>query len=309
MRRAEIIKDVEGTIYFDIPQGRPSAYTVSITKPSGTAMPTAVDGATATLDSVNTTVSAYSSSTPRQITLTSVANIVIGREYLITNAVGESAFVEIKSIDTSGKIVYLFGDMPLDADLAASDTFVSTRIGYTVVVANTATADLNYVVTWNYTVGSTDYQRTDTFDVVRNIPYRVATSEGFRRYNSDLADRFEAAATDGQDWDERLESAFDIVLFDIEQRGKGSRANALIDMKSLEYATYERVLLTLADAGYAPPNMANTGIDFKNDKRADYNLRLSQALQHIRWLDADEDLKVDSGSEENVNRGFSRIVR
>lgn len=306
MRKQHLLEDTAGTVYYDIPQGRPSAYTVTIKDRDNANLPNAaVSGATATLDAVNTTVTAWSADTPAQVTLTAITNIARNRTYLLTNAIGETAMLKVKGIDSSGKIVYFYEDCPIT--LAASDAFQGTRISYVVTALNAAESKLNYRCQWMYTVSSVAYQVQQSFDIVKVIPYNPATSDGLRQYAPALAKQFELSATrNSGDWTERLATSFEKVLFDMEQRG--DYAKAIIDWGQWDYAVYERLLLQLAKEDYIPNNYDGIPSEWVGLRQTEYSNVFQQTTQSISWYDDDADFVVD-GDEEEERRSWTCRVR
>ncbi len=310
MRKQQLIKDVAGTVFWDCPEGRPSAATVTIVDKAGAALPTPVSGATATIDAVNTTVATWSASTPRQATLTAITGVVVGRAYLVTTAIGEKCLMRVKGLVVSTKTVYFYHDPP--ADLTAGDTFVGTRISIAVVIANTATAAMNFRCSWSYTVSSVAYKHDSLFDVWRVLPVNVATEAGLRRHAPDLTDRWHISAlSEGSTWADRLEQAFESVLWDIEQDGavlKCPLANALIDQQQLERCVYERLLSDMANSGFAPPGSSWTGDEWSKKRFAIYMSTLRKLESSITWVD-DTGNAQSSTSTENASSFGHRLAR
>lgn len=294
MRKQQLLVDTAGIVYFDCPEGRPSAATVTIKTSGGSALPTAVSAASATIDSVNTTIATWSDSTPQQCTVASATGITVGRQYLITTATGQKCFVKVRHVVSGTKTVYFEQDAPFD--LAAADTFVGTRISYAIIAANTATADLNYRCTWVYTVSSVSYTRNSLFDVVRVLPYNTATSDGFRAYAPDLTEEFELSAASDGDWTRRLTAAYDKVLFDLDQRG--TWPNLLLDMQQLEYCVYERALYELAET-HIPSAFNGFPQDWLKVRAKRYDDTMAQLLQAPSWYDENDDQIEDAGDTSN----------
>lgn len=304
MRKLQLLKGVAGSIWFDAPEGRASAATVSIVAADGTALPTPVVAAAATVDAVTTTIASWSASTPAQATLAAITNIVIGRSYLITNHLGESAPVTVKGVDTAGKVVYFWHPLPFPI-VGAACPFVGTRLSFAVVAANTATAKLNFVATWAYTVGSA-YRRETLYDVCRMVPYMQATHAGLKKYAQGLVSAWEISATPQGSWLPWLEEAWEEILTEIE--AKGNRANAMMDMGQMERVTYERVLLALAERTFLPVAYADQPDTWIKLRRDRYAAAMQTLLQCATVYDEDEDGVVET-DETLADRWSVRLAR
>jgi hypothetical protein len=310
VRKQQLTKGVAGSVFWDCPEGRPSSGTVTIVDKAGTALPVPISGATATVDSVNTTVSAWSASTPRQATLASITGVVVGRSYMITTAIGEKMLMRIKGLVVSTKVVYFFHDPP--SDLAAGNVFVGVRISIAVVALNTATAAQNFRASWTYTVSSVVYYHDCLFDVWRVLPVNVATEAGLRRHAPDLTDRWHISALgEGTTWADRIDQAYESVLWDIEQRGPALKcplANAMIDQQQLERAVYERVISDMSSAGFAPSGSSWTGDEWSKKRYAIYMATMRALESSITWVDDTGNAQSATSTEAASNFGH-RLMR
>jgi len=164
------------TLYHDAPSF-PSAASVSVFEADygddGTAE-SAITGSV-TLPTVNTTVSATSGdgeTNPKLVTLTSVAGIVRGLRYLLTNTTGETEWGEVLEIGTTDVTLR----SALKNSYAVGATFQGTRMS--AVVATDWVSDVDAISTnqaphpryrarWAYTAGGVPVVRPVYFDVWR----------------------------------------------------------------------------------------------------------------------------------------------
>ncbi len=174
----DILFGVTGqSLVFDAPEGRATGTpVVSVFENAAgddTTAETATTGSAAVETNPNTTLDASAAALQQTIPLTATTGITRGRRYLVTNATGESEWVEVKQIASADSVVVR---VPLQNAYASADTFVSTRI--TIGVDSTWVADRNnisgeidpnprYRVRWQYVVSSVTYVRYTYFDIVR----------------------------------------------------------------------------------------------------------------------------------------------
>jgi len=295
MRKLRLVVDRAGTVYLDCPQGRPSAAvgvapTVTIKTPANADLPTAVSGASATLGVVDTTLSAWSASAPRDLVLTSDTGVVVGEVYLVTDAAGRRTRVHVVGLNAATNTAYL-ADRP-EFDLAAGATFQSTRISYSLPAAQVATRALNYRVEWTYTVGGIAYLVYTLYDVVRHDIINPASVQGIRDYRPELASAWEDLLGQDRGYTRRIDDAFWRLVDEIESRSEKPWCHAVIDWLQCEYAVYERVLLDLAEGGFIPAAFdATSWLDMR---RREYVAARDRWIGAIRWLDEDDDLVVDA---------------
>lgn len=128
-----------------------------------------------TIDAVDTTMDAtsgFNQDDPRLVGLTTVANIVKGRLYLLTSTLGMTEWGLVEDILVGGVILR----HPLQNEYLATSTFEGTRITIDVdptwvaAIAN-ITGDLSpeprYRVRWEYDAGGESVVRATNFDLVR----------------------------------------------------------------------------------------------------------------------------------------------
>ncbi len=179
----DILYGVTGqSLYFDCPEGRPSAVTsstvyVNTTGDNGTTE-SALTGSAAVETSPNTTFDQLSGQSSangdyRYCYLTATTGIVRGRNYLATNATGEQEWVEAQSIASAD---YIIAREPLANSYTSADTFVSTRVTHAVDstwVADSSNIsgdiDPNAKYRWRlvYVVSSVTYVHDLYFDLLR----------------------------------------------------------------------------------------------------------------------------------------------
>lgn len=156
----EIVFDVTGQeLVFDAPS-RPASVTSVDVLPWDSGDDDTAESATtgtASIDSVNTTfdaASGVSQDNPRICNLTATTGIVLRRQYLATNALGETEWVEVGGITSATSVI---SNVNLMNDYASTDTFVGTRISIDVDstwiadennVINTASPNPSYRVRW-----------------------------------------------------------------------------------------------------------------------------------------------------------------
>ncbi len=191
----DLLYNVTGqTVYFDCPEGRPSAVASMTLYKSGTGD----DGtAEAALDTPavetnpNTTFdgnSGYGQSDPTLCALSSVTGITVGRRYLATNALGETDWIEAQGVTTGASIN---AKDPLKNAYVSGDAFESTRITAAVLDAwiqdNTnLTDDLDpnpgYRLRVQYTVSSVVYVHQAGVNVVRYVGTHTVTAADMRSF-------------------------------------------------------------------------------------------------------------------------------
>lgn len=166
-------------VYFDAPEGRPSAVTsasVFAWNASDDSTAESAIGA-GSVEAGSTTLdddAGPSETDPNNIPLTATADFSVGRAYLVTGAAGLKELVELESI-VSG--VSARAKHPLHNNYANGATFQNTRIKATVDstwiadTTNLNTDDVGanpmYRVRWVYVVAGVSYVADTYFNVVR----------------------------------------------------------------------------------------------------------------------------------------------
>ena len=299
LRKQRIVYGKSGTVYFDVPEGRASAATVTVKNNKGNDLPdSAVEDENATIDSVSTTVAAgWSASTPRTIPLTSVANVAVGRDYLITTGEGREEWVSVVGIDTDAKTITVLSTPGFS--LTAADTFVGTRLTYIITAANAETRAHNYRCLWTYTVGGEVFTGENLFDIVRTVPKSPATNTGLRKYSPELMSQWEQLLDDNYDLQDRIDDAFDRVMIDLESRSPSNNgwADAIVQWSQCERTVYEHVLLEMALAGYSPPAYSEQIGEWVDRREIEYKRAVEEWTGKIIWYDAGDDRRQGVGEE------------
>lgn len=174
-----LFEDTTRALVHDAREGRPTSVTSVRVYEDIAADTSTAESATsgsASIESVSTTVdvaSGASQADPTKIFLTSTANIAVNRQYLITNAVGQSEWVEIEAIAAGD---YVLVRNTLLNDYPVASTFVSTRMS--ISLASAWVSDIGNVssplsprprwrAVFEYVVGGVTYRAVVLFDVTR----------------------------------------------------------------------------------------------------------------------------------------------
>jgi len=173
------------TLYFDAPEGRPSAVTaISVIENAADDDDTAESAlsTTATETNPNTTVDANSGlgqADPRVLNVAATTGVTVGRRYLVTGAAGQSEWIDVVAVASA---VSVTARHPLRNAYVSGDTFESTRIAATFLSAWTSDTDnLSYSLDPNprdravfkYTASGEARSAYVYFDLVR---WRVSTN-------------------------------------------------------------------------------------------------------------------------------------
>jgi len=167
-------------IYFDCPQGRPSAVTSVTVWDEGddddaSAAQTAVGAPS--IESTSLTFNADSGADetdPKLLNLSAVTGLARGRQYLATATTGETEWIEIARLDSTSTNAY--GRTALLNNYASGDTLVSTRVSATIDstwvaddtnLSNPLSPRPRYRAVWVYTVAGIVFRGATFFDLVR----------------------------------------------------------------------------------------------------------------------------------------------
>lgn len=182
---SEIVFGLTGqTFVYDPPEmGRPSSPSVTVyltTSDDDGSTETATTGA-ASVDSVNTTLSASASAGDKTITVTSGTSITKGRRYLLTAADGDTAWVDVRAV--SGTSVILRNQ--LNGDFASGSTFQGCRLSIAVDstwvndksnITDASAGHPGYRVRWVYTVLGSEAVGVSFYDLVRYPSKNIVTA-------------------------------------------------------------------------------------------------------------------------------------
>lgn len=153
--------------------GVPSSATVRVAT-AFTAMPTADDNAT--VDSVNTTVTAAADEGATSITIAS-ATVVAGVKYLVADA-GKPPLVVESAHSATGTTLYLKDPLPFA--LTTSATVKGIRITHALTSGETSLEGPGIAV-WTATVAGVEFSWTESFRVVRRVPRIPLTVDDLTR--------------------------------------------------------------------------------------------------------------------------------
>ncbi len=300
--RVQFPLGVGGTLEYEPPEeDRPSAATVALYSPAGTAL----TAPAVTIDPVNTTLSASASAGATQVTLTSGTGVVARRRYAIIGADGEREFVRVKAIASS--VVTLME--PLVHAHASGAVFAGNRLTAPVSTTDAATLDEGYEARWTYTIDSVVRRPIVRFDVVRTVwPRPLVSTAAFRRYAPALLSReLEGDGEDGLDFATALDQGHERVLRDIRNAARDpSRFRSPADF---EAAVCEAALLHLATNGGAiPANWSSDPGGYVSLRRLEYDQVYNACLGVAKEYDEDEDGVTNDG-EQDVKPKTRRWVR
>lgn len=258
----DVVLAVGGSIYLDVPEGRPSSVTsVAVHEQDQDDSSTALSATTgsAAVDSVETTLdgsAGASQANAKSIPLTATTSVVVGRQYLVTNAAGQSEWVEVVAISSG---VSVTSRHPLQNDYASGATFVGTRIS--IALDSTWVSDVHnlspvaqgapyYRVIWTYVVGGVSYVRNTYFDVVRMAGAHNVTPVDMARRFPNWLDRlhYDQDADSGQAF---IDDAYEELKLEFQKAGLEDAAardqdviDRLVMYKARQMAAAETAIVT-----------------------------------------------------------------
>ncbi len=220
MDRQDFTQDITAPLYFYPQQGRASATpSVEIKDQAGTTV--TVDSDTnVTLDPVNTTLTAAAAPGDQTMTLTSVADIDIGVEYLVTNILGQKERVHVTGVDSSGLVVHLRDDIEHVYTGSGSDTFVGTRFYRDLQADEVDDLVELYRGRATYTVDGQEYVLEVDFDVVLTPLPNLLTAALLKSKRISIAAQ-EHPETRGSCYDDLRGAAWDVVRKKIRELNTG----------------------------------------------------------------------------------------
>lgn len=309
---ASLIYNVTGQVVDFVPpfedvmaNGAPAAATYSVWGGTQSNDESAKFSGTATLDSVSTTVNAasgYSQTNKRRVFLASIAGIVVGRNYLLTNTLGQR--VVVSPIEIQATYVVLGYDLAYD--FASSSTFIGLRHYFTVDA--TFIQDLSniniygqlprlgmqhvssggrveappYRVRWSFTAGGVSFQRWTYFDVVRQQSSHSVMPRDLQAWFPDMVME-EWESQKGELFRRQIEAAWSMVQNDI--RMAGYDPDAIRDGALLDQVVRCAALMVISDAGVSPTG--RNPDQWAAERRNDYKLTFQRAIGSglAVWLD------------------------
>lgn len=270
---------------------------------------------TATLDSVNLTVSAasgYSQSAANRakINLSSTTGLVVGREYLLSNAAGQREVIAIRELGTG----YAIAEQDLSFDYALADTLKGIRQSFVVapsfvqdvsninifgVTARLRPAGHNirseaeqappYRVRWSYTSNSLPRITWTYFDLARQAAKSKLSIQDLRQHFPDISNE-EWRGQRGSGFLPQIEAGWDKLLFDV--RASGYDADGLREGPMLDQLHLRATLAVIAEAGITPPGRDPN--QWAMEKRMDYSRMFERAIGSAlnMWIDQGTDGSV-----------------
>lgn len=287
--RQQLQVDVGGTVRFTPPtMDRPSSPTVSIVDVGGTEL----EAPAASVDSVNTTLSAEAAAAAESITLTSVTGLVARRHYVLAGADGEREWVRVRSINSATKVVTLYE--PLVSDYPVGAAFYGTELSAPVAAESAATLAEGYEARWTYTAGGEEHTGTTRWDVVHTAwPAQITTTQALRSYAGQLVGR-DLQRPGNADFEDVLDHAFERVLEDIRARGRDPSRFRSID--AWQRVVHEAALLHLAEqADVLPASYRDQPTEWLRLRRERYDEVMSVTLSAAKDYDADQSGTVSAG--------------
>lgn len=171
------VQTLGGTVDVQL-QIRPDAApapTVSVFGPGGTVY---VDAQAATVDAVNTTLTAAPARGDRTVAVTSATGITVGREYLVGNGVlSPREPVRVRGVST---LTVTLSRPLMNAHVNASP-FVGTRLSYPVTSAQATTLFFDGRVRWTWTDATVTRHTWRSVDCCEYAHERLATLQDLQR--------------------------------------------------------------------------------------------------------------------------------
>ncbi len=212
-------------IWLDVPEGRPSSVTSVAVYEADSGDDSTAEAATTGSASIetnpNTTVDANSGpgANPRTLNVAATTGFVVGRQYLVTGANGQSEWIVPTEINSGVSVICKH---PLHNSYVSGDTVESVRISisldddYLADEDNLSSPDGNprYRVRWVYVYDSTSYVTDTYFDIVRYEAKHSVTSMDVELRMSGWLNNLPtySRATQGMDI---INAAFDDVTSDL----------------------------------------------------------------------------------------------
>lgn len=299
---AQLPKDAGGTLFTDPTEaGRPSAATVALYQRDGTVLRAS---GSATIDPVNTTLSAVSYEGDETITLASVAGVVIGRDFWLMDSTGQVERVRVRAVDTGTKVVTVEGG--LSWGHASGTPFVGGRISTTVTIDEAATLAQGYEARWTYTIAESSYRARTRYDVVRTPwPMVILTPFELGDYIGDLASPLmERAATRGTRFAREIAIATERLRTELLVRGV--RPDLFHGFDEFKRVVAFGVVRTWAEDGVnIPQAWQNDAARWLDERRGAYTRALDEALAMTESYDADDNAAV---SDDEAKSKPGRVV-
>jgi len=296
MTRQRFREDTAGTLEFYPPENQvASAATLTIYKPAGSGS-VLQSSTNATIDTVDTTISANASKGARNVTLASAADVTAGVQYLLEQN-GRVQPVEVRSV--SGTTAYLVNK--LHFDFTSGATFKGYRLSYSLTATHTADVDRNYFAEFSYTIASAAYYAIVPFDVVEATDWYPTTL-------ADVYARHPRAAwlLDDHDLDgyEALRVTWEQMLVPSLAAG-GMHIERVRDYYHLVPLHVAFISEWLAEHAAMVDPDAIAQLELAKSRRQEIEAAVTS---DVPWYDSDDDKSADAG-EENRVKSFVEVLR
>ena len=286
MPAIQILQNQSGTLEV-VASSQVSSAIVSVYKPDGTAM---VSGASATIDTTNTTIQSQTGSSPETLNVTDVAGFVVNRPYLVESQHGQDSLLYLsQSYDSPDKLVM---DAAPAFAITSGDTIRGARVSYVLAAGNTTERDLYYRAEFTITPTSGDvYTRQVMFHVCRTQFQDPVTLDDLQRV---LSFQFPSSADAYQTGQlrEMAERASNMVLRQIEASGK--LPHLISSPAAFKDAGLYALRLVLADDNLIPQAGTTEMVDYLQAMQKAMTLECRTAIKAGQWYDKNDDGKVGS---------------
>ena len=293
----KLIKDKAGTLEFFPPvaHGLASAATITIKKPGGVDLATAVDGEAMTIDAVDTTLSANPARGATQVTLTATTNVTVGFPYVITTN-GQRERVTVIAVDTGTKIVTLKDELHVDHESAS--TFKGIRLSYSLALGQQDETDRNLLATVEYTdEGGTARFAQFTYHVVHREFIPATTEEDVLRGWGDIRARDSLRDISISDY---MEDATEYIVLNV------IRPIGYIEDRFFDMAAFKRIHVYTVRALVAENIYADDADRLESIAGMWWEKGEQERDRLLRFLppyDADDDGVIDVSTEEGIAEG------
>lgn len=244
-----------------------------------------------TIDSVSTTVdqsSGYSQANKTRLYLASTSNVVVGRQYLLENALSQREIVTPKGV-SSGDYIDLEDELQYDYPDTTS-TLKGIRMTFT--VDSTWVADEgnlltpeypSYKAVWTYTVNSIVCRQYTYLDLVRQKFKHGVTIRELHRYFPDM--QFETfLGQHGEGFKRMIDGAFYDLRIDIKRAGY--RPAIIRDTEIINKLVILKTLLNAARAGLSP---GNRDVEtYVAETKAEYDSLLAGTITAVLKVEVDQ---------------------
>jgi len=288
-------QDTTGTLEFYPPEKAvPSSATVTLRHPGGSELQAS---ASATIDSVATTLAAAASRGDRLVSVASATGITRGDRYLVATD-GDAAVLRVARVD--GTDIYL--STPLEFDLDSGSAFSGYKLSYSLTTTHTDTRADNYVAAWAYTADGEARYREQTWDVIDETGWYPTTMNDVVEEYDNLPDVLKPHQFDG---DMLLRNAWDKHVVPMLRAAHidDARIKNKERLIPLHCALVNWVVLK---------SRAYVSSDVRGDEAdrayADVEMQHSRLMADLGWYDDDSDGQVDETETGTIRTGI-RITR